>query len=86
MRLMTIPGGLPGVHSHSHAVAEFYARRRETFESLAHKYLDGLASWVSPVAGMFLWLDLSPSGIEDTYDLVLSEMLAKGVLCVPGVS
>lgn len=67
-------------------MADFYAERRETFEGLAHKYLDGLARWVSPSAGMFLWMDLSPAGVEDSADLIKKEALAKGVLAVPGFS
>ncbi|KAL7421057.1 hypothetical protein Q5752_003941 [Cryptotrichosporon argae] len=70
--------------SHAAAVADFYAARRERIEAIAHRHLDGLARWVSPVAGMFLWIDLSPAGIADTYDLVRKEALAKGVLAVPG--
>lgn len=77
-------GGMPGFLRHSASVADFYAARRNTFEAIAHKYLDGLASWVSPVAGMFLWLDLSPAGIEDTFELIRHEALTKGVLAVPG--
>ncbi|BEI85072.1 hypothetical protein CcaverHIS002_0504730 [Cutaneotrichosporon cavernicola] len=48
------------------------------------KYLAGLATWVSPVAGMFLWIDMSPAGITDSYKLIRNEALAKGVLAVPG--
>ena len=76
--------GVDGFMSHSRAVASFYAERREWFEQLAHKHLDGLASWVSPVAGMFLWIDVQESGILDTQKLIMEEALAKGVLAVPG--
>lgn len=79
-------GGVDGFLAHSRAVAKFYADRRAKFEAAAHKHLDGLATWVSPVAGMFLWIDLSPSGITDTFDLIRKEALAKGVLAVPGYS
>ncbi|WVO15334.1 hypothetical protein L204_102990 [Cryptococcus depauperatus] len=78
--------GIDGFLNHCHAVANLYAQRRERFEAVAHKYLDGLAKWVSPVAGMFLWIDLSPSGIQDSYELIRHEALAKGVLGVPGKS
>lgn len=74
--------GVQGFVEHGQRVAAFYAARRDKFEALAHKHLDGLATWVSPVAGMFLWLDVSP--IKDSYDLVMNEALAKGVLAVPG--
>lgn len=74
--------GVKGFVEHGQRVAAFYAARRDKFEALAHKHLDGLATWVSPVAGMFLWLDVSP--IKDSYDLVMNEALSKGVLAVPG--
>lgn len=35
---------------------------------------------------MFLWIDLRPAGIEDTYELIRHEALAKGVLGVPGMA
>jgi tryptophan aminotransferase len=54
------------------------------FEASAKKHLDGLATWVSPVAGMFLWIDMSPAGITDSWSLIRNEALAKGVLAVPG--
>lgn len=31
---------------------------------------------------MFLWIDVSP--LPDTYDLVMNNALAKGVLAIPG--
>lgn len=76
--------GVDGFLSHSDAVAAFYAERREKFEFFARKHLDGLADWVSPVAGMFLWIDLSRSGIEDSFELIREKAMAKGVLAVPG--
>jgi tryptophan aminotransferase len=76
--------GISGFISHCAAVADFYAERREVFETIARKHLDGLARWVSPVAGMFLWIDLSPAGITDTYELIRHEAYEKGVLAVPG--
>ncbi|GFZ47143.1 hypothetical protein JCM24511_04886 [Saitozyma sp. JCM 24511] len=76
--------GISGFVSHCAAVADFYAERREVFEAIARKHLDGLARWVSPVAGMFLWIDLSPAGITDTYELIRHEAYEKGVLAVPG--
>lgn len=81
---LTFSGGNEGFLNHAQHVADFYAERRRRFEDLAHKHLDGLAKWVSPVAGMFLWIDLSPAGVEDSYSLIREEALAKGVLAVPG--
>ncbi|KLT46525.1 putative aromatic amino acid transaminase [Cutaneotrichosporon oleaginosum] len=76
--------GIEGFLSHAHCVADFYAERRDIFEAAARKHLDGLAKWVSPVAGMFLWIDMSPAGITDSYKLIRNEAFAKGVLAVPG--
>ncbi|WWC63874.1 uncharacterized protein I303_106479 [Kwoniella dejecticola CBS 10117] len=78
--------GVDGFLAHGRSVAKLYAERRAEFEKVAHKYLDGLATSVSPVAGMFLWVDLSPSGIKDSYELIRHEALAKGVLGVPGMA
>ncbi|KAL1407665.1 hypothetical protein Q8F55_007098 [Vanrija albida] len=76
--------GIDGFLNHATNVAKFYRERRDLFEAAAHKYLDGLATWVSPIAGMFLWIDLSPAGVTDSYSLIRNEALAKGVLAVPG--
>ncbi|KAJ9115906.1 hypothetical protein QFC22_005049 [Naganishia vaughanmartiniae] len=74
--------GIKGFQEHSQRVAQFYADRRNQFEAIAKRHLDGIATWVSPVAGMFLWIDVSP--VPDTYDLVMNNALAKGVLAIPG--
>jgi tryptophan aminotransferase len=76
--------GMSGLLSHSKAVAEYYRIRRVWFEEIARKHLADLADWVSPVAGMFLWIDVSKSGIDDTERLIKVEALANGVLAVPG--
>ena len=77
---------MEGFLKHTQNVANFYAERRNKLEAIAHKHLDGLATWVSPVAGMFLWLDMRISGVTDSFNLVRKELLAKGVLAVPGYS
>lgn len=46
--------GLDGFLAHCQRVAAFYKEKRDMFEKVAHKYLDGLATWVSPEAGMFV--------------------------------
>ncbi|KAJ9107698.1 hypothetical protein QFC21_001158 [Naganishia friedmannii] len=74
--------GIKGFQEHSQRVAQFYAHRRNQFEAIAKRHLDGIATWVSPVAGMFLWINVSP--VPDTYDLVTNNALAKGVLAIPG--
>ncbi|KAJ9108584.1 hypothetical protein QFC19_002300 [Naganishia cerealis] len=74
--------GIKGFQEHSQRVAQFYANRRNQFEAIAKRHLEGIATWVSPVAGMFLWIDVSP--LPDTYELVMNNALAKGVLAIPG--
>lgn len=78
--------GTEGFLGHARSVAAFYRERRDAFEAMAREHLAGLADWVSPVAGMFLWIDLSPAGIKDSYQLIRNEALAKGVLAVPGAA
>lgn len=40
------------------------------------------ASTNVPSRSMFLWIDVSP--LPDTYDLVMNNALARGVLAIPG--
>ncbi|GAA5828148.1 hypothetical protein JCM11251_002612 [Rhodosporidiobolus azoricus] len=81
--------GLDGFLAHTRRVAAFYKEKRDMFEAVAHKYLDGLATWVSPQAGMFLFLNLhlNPDGSWEGGDsdaLISTTARDKGVLCVPG--
>ncbi|BGP36336.1 hypothetical protein JCM10449v2_000236 [Rhodotorula kratochvilovae] len=79
--------GLDGFLAHTRRVAAFYKDKRDMFEKVAHKYLDGLATWVSPDAGMFLYLDLhlTTDGTPgDSLELISTTAVEKGVLCVPG--
>lgn len=46
--------GIEGFLAHTRRVAQFYRDKRDMFERVAHKHLDGLATWVSPDAGMFV--------------------------------
>jgi tryptophan aminotransferase len=64
--------GYEGFVAHTERVAAFYKEKRDMFERVAHKYLDGLASWVSPEAGMFVRL-LFPSF---SFSLSFSSLLA----------
>ncbi|GAA6035993.1 hypothetical protein JCM8097_005204 [Rhodosporidiobolus ruineniae] len=80
--------GLDGFLAHTRRVAAFYKDKRDAFEQVAHKYLDGLASWVSPEAGMFLYLDLhlTTDGTPgDSSSLISTTAVEKGVLAVPGI-
>ena len=40
---------------HTLTVSEFYRGKRDVFERLMKKHLDGLAQWDTPEAGMFFW-------------------------------
>ncbi|KAM0793356.1 hypothetical protein ACM66B_000811 [Microbotryomycetes sp. NB124-2] len=79
--------GLDGFFEHTKRVAKFYDEKRAMFERVAHKHLDGLATWVSPDAGMFLYLNLhlTEDGTPgDSFDLIANTAVEKGVLAVPG--
>jgi tryptophan aminotransferase len=89
-----------GLLQHCDRVAAFYRKRRDNFEAKARAVLgaqsDGrpaVAEWVTPEAGMFLWLRLNlppvsaPHGQHgDSFSLVSEKAKAKGVLAVPGVA
>ncbi|GAA5850864.1 hypothetical protein JCM9279_006221 [Rhodotorula babjevae] len=80
--------GLDGFVAHTQRVAAFYKAKRDMFERVAHRYLDGLATWVSPEAGMFLFLDLhltKDGSPGDSSSLISTTAVQKGVLAVPGV-
>ena len=47
----------------------------------AEQHLQGLARWVAPTGGMFLWVELL--GVTDAAAL-LDQMVAEKVLVVPG--
>ena len=51
--------GYDKLRAHVDRVAQFYHAKRDVFERLMHKYLDGLAEWNTPEAGMFFWFVLS---------------------------
>ena len=86
--------GIPGFLRHVDNVARYYAKRRDNFEAKARKVLGeaGVAQWVTPVAGMFLWLKLNlpPAGPDvpegDSFALISDKAKAAGVLAVPGVA
>ncbi|KAI5480025.1 AP endonuclease 2 [Pseudohyphozyma bogoriensis] len=78
--------GYEGFIQHTARVAAFYKAKRDMFESYAHKHLDGLASWVSPDSGMFLFLKLNLPAPYDSEKLIGTAAMEKGFLAVPGVS
>ena len=76
--------------AHTRRVAAFYDSQRRELEAAAHKHLDGLATWVSPDCGMFLFIKLllgSEDGATgDSYELIRSKAVEKGFLALPGVA
>ncbi|GAA5877268.1 hypothetical protein JCM16303_006222 [Sporobolomyces ruberrimus] len=80
--------GLDGFLAHTRRVAAFYKEKRDMFERVAHKHLDGLATWVTPDSGMFLFLNLqlTKDGTPgDSSELISTTAVQKGVLAVPGI-
>ncbi|GAA5850714.1 hypothetical protein JCM3766R1_000183 [Sporobolomyces carnicolor] len=80
--------GLDGFLAHTRRVAAFYKSKRDMFEKVAHKHLDGLATWVTPDSGMFLFLNLNltkDGSPGDSSELISTTAVKKGVLAVPGI-
>ncbi|SCV68386.1 BQ2448_507 [Microbotryum intermedium] len=80
--------GHQGFIDHTRRVSAFYKEKRDMFEKAAQKHLGGLADWVTPGAGMFLYLNLhltSDQSSGDSNELISKKALDKGVLAVPGV-
>ncbi|GAA6090075.1 kynurenine/alpha-aminoadipate aminotransferase, mitochondrial isoform X1 [Tachysurus ichikawai] len=71
-----------GFLKHIDSVVEFYRAQRNAMLSSAHKWLQDVAEWHAPAAGMFLWIKLK--GIKDTQKLIMEKALEKEVLLVPG--
>ncbi|PWN42783.1 PLP-dependent transferase [Ceraceosorus guamensis] len=95
--------GPEGLLRHVDSVASFYEARRDAFERHAQNILGtaggkvAVAEWVTPVAGMFLWLKLKlpPSAASvqagkpdqgDSFALITEKARAKGILAVPGIA
>jgi kynurenine/2-aminoadipate aminotransferase len=77
--------GAQGLDEHARSVAKFYCNRRDVLLSAADRHLNGLAEWVVPEAGMFLWIKLL-HGITDTKALIEDKAAKANVLFVPGQS
>ncbi|CAO1627874.1 unnamed protein product [Parajaminaea phylloscopi] len=83
---------LDGFLEHADRVSAFYKARRDKFEAAVHRILGGnggekasVAEWVTPKAGMFLWLKLKlPEDVDDSFDVISNEAKDAGVLAVPG--
>jgi len=74
--------GVFGFMEHAKKTAAFYKQKRDIFIESAEKYLNGLAEWNTPSAGMFIWLKLL--GINDSETLIKKKAIEKKVLMVPG--
>jgi tryptophan aminotransferase len=78
--------GVEGFLANARNVALFYAGRKGWFEEIAHRHLDGLARWTSPVAGLFLWVDCSESGVKNTSTFMYQYGIPHGIVACPGAS
>lgn len=90
--------GIQGFLSHVDEVARLYLQRRDFFEAKLASVLGGdknqqgaLASWVTPVAGMFFWVKLhlppesnAPQG--NSSNVITKNAVDHNVLAVPGAS
>ncbi|OJT07370.1 Kynurenine/alpha-aminoadipate aminotransferase, mitochondrial [Trametes pubescens] len=78
--------GYDGLRAHVERVAQFYHAKRDVFEGLMRKHLDGLAEWATPEAGMFFWfkLNLGDAAQGDSEAVIRTKALEKGVLALPG--
>ena len=81
--------GIEGLLEHCDRVSAFYRSQKEMFEGILKQHLTGLAEWVSPKAGMFVWLRLllsdDPAKEGDSFDVIRNRAVEKGVLAVPGI-
>ncbi|KAJ1340234.1 hypothetical protein BSLG_005120 [Batrachochytrium salamandrivorans] len=75
--------GIQGFLAHNRDVAAFYKEKCAAFIESARRHLDGIAEFVPPTAGMFVWLKLI--GIDDSTDLIKRKAVDKKVLLVPGI-
>ncbi|KAG9122084.1 hypothetical protein FRC07_001684 [Ceratobasidium sp. 392] len=84
--------GSTGFHAHISNIAGFYRARRDVFDNAMTKHFKpeggkALAEWIKPEAGLFFWFKLNlPPSKSDSFHLVRTRALAKGVLAVPGAA
>jgi kynurenine/2-aminoadipate aminotransferase len=71
-------------HCKGENVSLLYKKRSDVFVKILEKYLTGKATWNVPKGGMFCWIDLSPSNIIDSFELVSQKCINAGVILVPG--
>ena len=80
--------GYDGFITHTRTVSDFYRKKRDAFERALRTHLDGLAEWITPEAGMFVWFKLlisdKPGEEGDSLDLIRKKAFENGVLALPG--
>ncbi|ORY74220.1 PLP-dependent transferase [Neocallimastix californiae] len=74
--------GIGGFLAHVDEIATFYQEKRDIFCKSAQKYLNGIAEWNVPNAGLFVWIKLLD--INDSTFLIKNKAMFKGVLLIPG--
>ena len=75
---------IPGFQAHVTQVAALYAQRCQWMDTAIRTHCPSTLEWVLPTAGMFIWLRLPlPEGV-DSAQIVYEDMVAAGVLMVPG--
>ncbi|QRV87153.1 aminotransferase class I and II protein [Ceratobasidium sp. AG-Ba] len=80
--------GHSGFRAHISNISDFYRGKRDVFHEAMKKHFgNGLAEWTKPEAGLFFWFKLNlPPSKSDSYHLIRTQALAKGVLAVPGTA
>eukprot|EP00035_Acanthoeca_spectabilis_P039389 m.61726 g.61726 ORF g.61726 m.61726 type:complete len:507 (+) comp9576_c0_seq1:1383-2903(+) len=77
--------GPEGFDAHLRRIQHLYRTRRDRLHAAASAALTGLADWVLPDAGMFIWFDFTKSNVTDGYTVV-DALLDAGVAMVPGTA
>jgi 2-aminoadipate transaminase len=66
---------------HVPTIRALYKAQRDAMQAALQRHLAGIARWVTPVGGMFFWLDL-PAGMDAL--ALLPRAVEAGVAFVPG--
>ncbi|XP_044286790.1 kynurenine/alpha-aminoadipate aminotransferase, mitochondrial-like [Varanus komodoensis] len=74
--------GQDGFLEHVDRVSELYKKQRDAMLAAAEKWLKGLADWLVPKAGLYLWIKIK--GISDTYPMIMEKALKRKVSLLPG--
>ncbi|KAK7491926.1 hypothetical protein BaRGS_00016772, partial [Batillaria attramentaria] len=73
--------GQDGLLDHADELKDFYKKKADTAVQSATKYLAGLAEWVPPTGGFFLWMRVL--GVKDASEIV-DKALERRVIVVAG--